>query len=135
MTGVEVASATPEDVVLVVDGEAQEFSVHRVGAQRFVDGPSGSVTLEEVPRFKSTTADEAPGSLHAPMPGRVVRVEVAVGDMVTEGQVLMVLEAMKMEHTLRAPVPGTVQTVNASSGQQVDAGTVLVVVEEMSPST
>ena len=112
-----------------------ELTVHRVGAMRYVDGPSGSVTLEAVPRFRGATVDEAPGSLHAPMPGRVVRVEVAVGDTVTEGQVLMVLEAMKMEHTLRAPMPGTVQTVNAAAGEQVGAGSVLVVVAGTQAST
>ena len=121
--------------MLTVAGETQVLDVHRVGAMRYVDGPSGSVTFEEVPRFREATVDEAPGSLHAPMPGRVVRVEVAVGDTVAEDQVLMVLEAMKMEHTLRAPMPGTVQTVNAAAGEQVSAGTVLVVVEAPPSST
>ena len=127
--GVGIVSTNPEQVELMVDGEPLAFEIHRVGSERYVDGPSGPVTLQEVPRFRGTEAEEAPGSLHAPMPGRVVRLEVAAGDVVVVGQVLIVLEAMKMEHTLRAPRAGKVQTVHASPGQQVEAGTVLVVVD------
>ncbi len=127
--GVGIVSTNPEQVELMVDGEPLEFDIHRVGSERYVDGPSGAVTLQELPRFRGTEAEEAPGSLHAPMPGRVVRLEVAAGDVVVVGQVLIVLEAMKMEHTLRAPRAGKVQTVHASPGQQVEAGTVLVVVD------
>ena len=133
--GLEIVSASPERVELLVEGESLIFDIHRVGSQRYVDGPSGPVTLLEVPRFQGTEAEEEPGSLHAPMPGRVVRLEVAAGDAVVEGQVLLVLEAMKMEHTLRAPTAGTVRTVSAAPGDQVEAGMVLVVVERPAAST
>jgi biotin carboxyl carrier protein len=64
------------------------------------------------------------------MPGSVVRVLVATGAIVETGQPLVVLEAMKMEHTVSAPVAGTVSDVRVQAGQQVEAGTVLVTVEE-----
>jgi acetyl/propionyl-CoA carboxylase alpha subunit len=126
---VEILEVGPDRVALISGGETLEFRIDRSGSQRFVDGPSGALTLEEIPRFRIPGPDEAPGSLHAPMPGRVVKVEVATGDLVVEGQVLLVLEAMKMEHTLRSPFPGTVRAVGAAPGDQVDAGAVLVVVE------
>jgi biotin carboxyl carrier protein len=63
------------------------------------------------------------------MPGKVIKVLVSEGDTVAEGQVLVVLEAMKMEHSLRAPHGGTVRAIRASEGEQVEAGQVLVVVE------
>jgi biotin carboxyl carrier protein len=63
------------------------------------------------------------------MPGGVVRVLAAAGDTVTAGQPLVVLEAMKMEHTIAAPVGGTVAGVSVVPGDQVDTGQVLVVVE------
>jgi len=63
------------------------------------------------------------------MPGSVVRVLVAAGDTVEKGQPLVVLEAMKMEHTVSAPAGGSVTDVRVSAGQQVEAGSVLVVVE------
>ena len=62
------------------------------------------------------------------MPGRVIRVGAAVGDTVKAGQVLVVLEAMKMEHTLRSPHDGTVIEVDCSPDDQVEAGAVLVVI-------
>ncbi len=126
---VVVVSESPNLVVFDVDGDRFEFAIDRSGPTRFVDGPSGPSLLEEVPRFTNAAVEESPGSLHAPMPGRVIRVEVAVGDTVQVGQTLMVLEAMKMEHTLRSPLAGTVVTVNAAPGEQTASGDVLVVVE------
>jgi propionyl-CoA carboxylase alpha chain len=64
------------------------------------------------------------------MPGRVTRVEVETGDEVEAGEVLLVMEAMKMEHSLRAPHSGTITEVDCTPGDQVEAGAVLVVVEE-----
>jgi propionyl-CoA carboxylase alpha chain len=63
------------------------------------------------------------------MPGSVVRVAVAAGDRVGAGQVLVVLEAMKMEHAVSAGAPGTVVEVGVAEGDQVETGRVLVVVE------
>ena len=72
----------------------------------------------------------AAGSLQAPLPGSVVRVGVEPGQVVTAGQVLVVLEAMKMEHSVAATVDGTVVEVRVGVGDQVEGGQVLVVVEE-----
>jgi propionyl-CoA carboxylase alpha chain len=63
------------------------------------------------------------------MPGGVVRVAVAVGDEVKPGQLLVVLEAMKMEHAVHAGAAGKVSEVSVSVGDQVETGRVLVVVE------
>jgi propionyl-CoA carboxylase alpha chain len=64
------------------------------------------------------------------MPGTVVRVAVAAGDPVQEGQPLLWLEAMKMQHTIVAPAAGMLAELPVSVGQQVDVGTVLAVVTE-----
>jgi propionyl-CoA carboxylase alpha chain len=90
--------------------------------------------LVALSRFPAADVTEAPGSLHAPLPGKVIRVEVSAGDVVSEGQVLVVLEAMKMEHTLRAPHDGSVVDVHFAPGDQVEAGAVLVVVEQVGPT-
>lgn len=65
-------------------------------------------------------------AVQAPMPGRVLRVEVQVGDQVRQGQGVVVLEAMKMENELSAPIAGRVTAVRAQAGAAVTKGTVLV---------
>lgn len=74
-------------------------------------------------------ASAADGAILAPMPGKVIAVDVSEGDAVTAGQRLMVLEAMKMEHALTAPFDGTVTELSASEGGQVQVEAVLCVVE------
>jgi biotin carboxyl carrier protein len=69
------------------------------------------------------------GECRAPLPGAIGKVLVAVGDTVAEGDGLVVLEAMKMEHTLRANGAGTVTAVRCVAGQQVDVDDLLVTVE------
>ncbi|HEY2825603.1 MAG TPA: biotin/lipoyl-containing protein [Gemmatimonadales bacterium] len=66
------------------------------------------------------------------MPGLVLRLEVAVGDTVTAGQGLVVLEAMKMENEIKAGVAGVVSAIRVAAGQAVDKGAVLI---ELDPAT
>ncbi len=70
------------------------------------------------------------GAILAPMPGKVIAVEVIKGDVVTKGQKLLTLEAMKMEHTLTAPFDGVVAELNATPGAQVQVEALLVRIEE-----
>jgi propionyl-CoA carboxylase alpha chain len=95
-----------------------------------VDAASGHVELTVVPRFTDPADAVASGSLLAPMPGTVVRVAVAEGDAVDAGETVLVLEAMKMQHTVTAPHAGTVTRMSVQPGAQVAANEVLVVVEE-----
>ena len=129
--GVVVASAAPDAVVLEVDGVRRRYTVTRADGVSYVDGPDGSVALAEVPRFADPNAAAAAGSLLAPMPGGVVRVLTEAGATVTAGQPLVVLEAMKMEHTVAAPVDGIVSEIHVAQGDQVDTGQVLAVVDEV----
>jgi biotin carboxyl carrier protein len=76
-------------------------------------------------------AAAAGGSLEAPMPGTVLRVEVAPGDAVAAGRTLVVLEAMKMELAVAAPAAGTVEAVNVRPGELVSRGQPLVTIEEV----
>ncbi len=127
---VSIGQASPRQVsILVGDGE-HHFDVARYGDLRYVDSNLGPARLVEVPRFRWSDAEDDAGSLHAPMPGQVIRVDATEGSDVAEGSLLVVLEAMKMEHTLRAPHAGTVTQVLCAAGDQVEAGAVLVVVEE-----
>ncbi|TWG98143.1 propionyl-CoA carboxylase alpha chain [Nocardioides sp. J9] len=126
---VTVLEASPTGVVVEVDGVTRRYDVRVIDEAVLVDGPRGGVTLRIVPRFVDPSTQVAAGSLLAPMPGSVVDVRAAVGDVVQEGQPILVMEAMKMQHTIAAPYAGTVTELSASAGQQVEAGTVLAVVE------
>ena len=64
------------------------------------------------------------------MPGKVIELRVAEGDLVQAGQVLLIMEAMKMEHTVTAPHDGTIAQVTIAAGDQVDADALLAVVEQ-----
>ncbi|HEU5424180.1 MAG TPA: biotin carboxylase N-terminal domain-containing protein [Nitrolancea sp.] len=75
------------------------------------------------------TARRAEGTLRAPLPGKVLRVEIAPGERVSEGQPLVILSAMKLEVVLRAPFDGTVRAVHGRPEEQVEAGAVLVELE------
>ena len=96
----------------------------------YVDSPRSGRTFREVPRFTDPADAVASGSLLAPMPGTVVRVAVEAGAQVAAGDVVLVLEAMKMQHTVSAPHAGTVTEINVEPGTQVASGEVLAVVEE-----
>jgi propionyl-CoA carboxylase alpha chain len=118
----------PLRVLVEHDGVTRPFDVHLDGDRVDVESPLGHVALTVVPRFVDP-ADQVPsGSLLAPMPGSVVRVAVQPGQPVSSGETVLVLEAMKMQHTVSAPYDGTVGEVAVAVGAQVAAGDVLAVV-------
>ncbi|GAB3445120.1 biotin carboxylase N-terminal domain-containing protein [Actinophytocola sediminis] len=129
LTGVRLVEATPDTVVLDVDGLRRTFTVARYPGLSCVDSPLGSVALVPVDRFPDLTAQVAAGSLLAPMPGTVVRVAVEQGARVTTGQPLLWLEAMKMQHQINAPADGVVTEIGVGPGDQVEVGRVLAVVD------
>jgi propionyl-CoA carboxylase alpha chain len=128
--GARVLSATPARVDLVCAGVRRIVAVTRVGATAYADSPLGHDALAEVERFPDPSAAAHAGSLLAPMPGTVVRVDAAVGDSVEAGASILTIEAMKMEHAIRTPAAGVVTALPVTVGSQVDSGAVLAVVEE-----
>ena len=110
----------PARAIVTIDGSRRIAHVARSGDTWWVhiDGRAHEVTLHE--QGSSSSADE--GSLKAPMPGTVLQVLAKVGQRVREGQHLMTLEAMKMEHKVVAPKAGEITKVNYSEGERVDMG-------------
>ena len=125
---VSLVSATPDVVVLDIAGLRRRFDVALHAGLSCVDSALGSVALTPVERFADPADQVAAGSLLAPMPGTVVRVAVAQGDRVREGQPLLWLEAMKMQHQINAPADGVVTELGVGAGDQVEVGRVLAVV-------
>ncbi len=123
-------SADATSVDLAVSGIRRRFEVRLGPVTASVVGPAGSVVLQREPRFVEPTELVEPGSTVAAMPGTIVSVAVAVGDEVSAGDVLLVMEAMKMELAVTASTPGVVSSVDVTAGDTVEAGAVLVVVDE-----
>ena len=117
------------DLTAEADGVRRRYTVRHTAHAAYVNGPEGQTTFalraEDDPDERGGVA----GECRAPLPGAVTKVLVAVGDTVAEGDGLVVLEAMKMEHTLRALGAGVVSAIPAVAGQQVDVGELLVAVE------
>jgi acetyl-CoA/propionyl-CoA carboxylase biotin carboxyl carrier protein len=88
-----------------------------------VEGLGGG--SEAGPRAAARATAAGEGAVTAIMPGKIIRVIVAEGDEVAEGDVVCILEAMKMENELKAPRAGTVQAIHVEAGQDVEMGAVL----------
>ena len=147
---VEVAPLAPGRFRVTVDGVASEIGLEALGDGRLrLLAPEGAVLAEvtaagsarfvRVRRMDFVLERETAGrkrarahggGLEAPMPGVVTRVHVAAGDAVRQGQPLIAIEAMEMEHVLRAPRDGRVRAVAARLGEMVSGGAALVELEE-----
>jgi biotin carboxyl carrier protein len=115
---------------VLVDGTAYEVTVDGEMSQAVVGGIAHSLSVDGVEeartrpeRGTATVAGE--GAVTAIMPGKIIRILVGEGDPVTEGDVICILEAMKMENELTAPQGGVVAKLHMRQGQDVEAGTVL----------
>lgn len=127
---VVICRITDDDIELAINGLRISMAVTQDKENWFVHGPQGDIEFIELPRFPSRAAEVVSGGLHAPMPGNVLATHVAVGDPVEKEQLMLVLEAMKMEHRITAPGPGIVTELHVSEGDQVANGELLVVVDE-----
>jgi biotin carboxyl carrier protein len=121
---------------VIIDGEEVVIDIE-------VDGDTYRATIEgrtfefvipeaksSAPRKRGTSGGrKRSGTVSASMPGKVVTVEVGVGDEVEEGQTILILEAMKMQNEVAAPISGTVTVVHCHDGMSVEANVPLVVIE------
>ncbi len=127
---VAVFHAERGSVDLEIDGRRTRMSVTEHGDNWLVHGALGDVEIEELPRLPIPGLLDIKGGLTAPMPGNVLATHIGVGDTVQAGQLLLVIEAMKMQHRITAPFDGSVTEVHVAAGDQVDNGALLVMLEE-----
>jgi propionyl-CoA carboxylase alpha chain len=124
------SSTRASTVWLETTGVRYRFNVTRADQDLWVDSPLGSVKLSLIDRLPAPERIAETGSLIAPMPGNVTKVAAVVGDPVTAGQLVLVIEAMKMEHQILAPTSGVLAELRVSQGTQVNAGDVLAIVAD-----
>ena len=113
-------NGTPYDVTVEENGVAASAPVTAPAA------PVAPVAPAAKPAAPSAPVASGSVKIEAPMPGTILDVKTSVGASVNEGDVLCILEAMKMENEIVAPSAGTVASVNVNKGDGVDAGQVLV---------
>ena len=110
-----------------VNGTAYEVEI-----EEMTGAPAAAAAPVAAPVAAPAAAPAASGageSITSPMPGNILAVNVAAGDMVKKGQVLMVLEAMKMENEIMAPQDGKVTSVAVAKGAAVESGTLLCTIQ------
>ena len=120
-----IVNGTEYEVELEAEGTQWKATV---GGQTFeIQMPEATVAAK--PRRSGGRKKKKSGTVSANIPGKVVTVEVEEGQTVTEGQVILILEAMKMQNEIQAPVSGTVVSVQCSEGEAIEANVPLVVIE------
>ena len=126
---VELVERDGNTIDLTVDGRRVAYTVTSNEDRWLTHGPSGQLEYTELPRFPDLTRAGLKGGLTAPMPGNVVDTYVKEGDEVEEGQLLLILEGMKMEHRITAPDAGTIGELRVGKGDQVQNGQLMVVLQ------
>ena len=138
---VRLLERSPSRQVIEIDGRRQAIDADVVRQSVGLDddgvgavtvdvrSAAGSLTLVRAPRFVLHEAESATGGPISPLPGTVIAVHVAAGEAVVDGQVLMVVEAMKMEHKIVAAGDATVTEVRFAVGDRVDTGDLLVALD------
>jgi biotin carboxyl carrier protein len=109
---------------LTIEGAPPEIGVVASGQRAYVRVESDR--LRAAAAAKRTGGGGSDKQINAPMPGRIVKLLVEVGDSVVQGQGLVVVEAMKMENELRAKGPGTIAAIHVKAGETIEAGAKLV---------
>tara|TARA_B100000029_G_scaffold31327_1_gene29842 strand:- start:55 stop:459 length:405 start_codon:yes stop_codon:yes gene_type:complete len=123
---------------IIIDGEEFDVDIE-------IEGDTYRATIEgqtfefQIPDSKGSAprkrgsggGRKRSGTVSASMPGKVVTVEVRIGDSVSEGETILILEAMKMQNEVAAPISGTVTEVHCEDGMNVEANVPLVVIEPL----
>ncbi len=133
---VDLRRISPQTFSLMAGGQSYLAHVAQRGRTTLVSVGADCFSLEEpeesgVSAYSSTSPAEAGGTIKAPMPGLVIKVDVSEGIEVSPGDVLAVVEAMKMEHEMRAPFRAVVKKVHVEAGRQVDAFQPLLELEKL----
>ena len=117
-------------VEIDIDGQRSQYTLDKIGEEWLVHSTFCDFEFKELPRYPISSSDDFGGGLVAPMPGAILSIDIKPGDTVKKGDVLVILEAMKMEHRITAPRDGIVGSVQTKVGEQVENEQLLVTLED-----
>lgn len=118
-----------KNLKITVNGVAYDVQVEEVGGSASAPvAAAPAAPAAPAPKAAPAAAPTSGEPLNCPMPGTIISVNVSVGQQVKLGDVVVVLEAMKMENEIKAPKDGTITSVNVNKGDAVESGTLLVTI-------
>lgn len=121
---------------VIVDGNEFEVVVERDGNSfsATVEGKTFNIEIPDAPKAAPKRAarggsKKKSGKISANIPGKIVTIDVSLGDSVSEGQVILILEAMKMQNEITAPISGVIKEIHCQEGQSIEANVPLILIE------
>jgi acetyl-CoA carboxylase biotin carboxylase subunit len=123
---VRLLSSAPNNLRLSIEGIQRSFRIVEADDQFYVQTVLGSSVIKRLPRHPIRRSTSEGGSANSPMPGQVLKILVEAGQKISTGDPLLILEAMKMEHTMRATTSGVIEAILVSQGEVVRPGQMLI---------
>lgn len=114
-----------KNYTITVNGNVYDVTVEEGAAGVATSAPKAAAPKAAAPKAAPKAAGQGSVKVNSPMPGKILSVKTSVGQAVKKGEVLMILEAMKMENEVVAPEDGTVASIDVAAGDSVEAGVVL----------
>lgn len=114
-----------KNYTITVNGNVYDVTVEEGAAGAATSAPKAAAPKAATPKAAPKAAGQGSVKVNSPMPGKILSVKTSVGQAVKKGEVLMILEAMKMENEVVAPEDGTVASIDVAAGDSVEAGVVL----------
>ena len=115
-----------KNYTITVNGNVYDVTVEKGAAGAATSAPKAAAPKAAAPKAApKAAAGQGSVKVNSPMPGKILSVKASVGQAVKKGEVLMILEAMKMENEVVAPEDGTVASIDVAAGDSVEAGVVL----------
>lgn len=114
-----------KNYTITVNGNVYDVTVEEGAAGAATSAPKAASPKAAAPKAAPKAAGQGSVKVNSPMPGKILSVKTSVGQAVKKGEVLMILEAMKMENEVVAPEDGTVASIDVAAGDSVEAGVVL----------
>lgn len=126
----EILSLAAPDFSVKLEGRILRGSFFAAGDFLDVHLPEGTFRIRFAKAARRAGTGHGPGGLKSPMPGKVIKLAVAAGAAVAKGDLLMILEAMKMEHKILSPFAGIVKKIHYQEGERVSQDVELIDIEE-----